>query len=128
MSLSTLETRKSAAVDFLQRVVAGEIEEAYRRHVDMGGKHHNPYFPAGFAALQQAMAEAHLQFPDKRFTILHVLGDGDLVAVHSRMEHNPGQPAIAVVHLFRFDGAKVVELWDCGQVVPADSPNADGSF
>ncbi len=124
----TIRANKQAAVDFLQLVVAGRIEEAYQTHVDMQGKHHNPYFPAGFAALQQAMTEAHVQYPDKQFTIHHVLGDGDLVAVHSQMVHGPDQPAIAVVHLFRFHAGKVVELWDCGQPIPADSPNVDGSF
>lgn len=33
-----------------------------------------------------------------------------------------------VVHLLRFRGGKIVEIWDCGQPVPADSPNSDGAF
>jgi hypothetical protein len=35
---------------------------------------------------------------------------------------------MVVVHLFRFQGDKVVEMWDLGQAVPADSPNQDGIF
>jgi len=32
------------------------------------------------------------------------------------------------VRPFRFEGGKVVELWDIGQLLPNDSPNADGAF
>jgi len=124
------ETRscKQAAVQFLQFVVAGRIEEAYRKFVDMAGKHHNPFFPAGFPALQEAMIENHGRFPDKQLTVRNVLGERDLVAVHSHIVPHPGEPGMAVVHLFRFQGERIVELWDCGQPVPPDSPNEDGAF
>ena len=121
-------TRKQAAVDFLQLVVAGRIDEAYKNHVDMAGKHHNPFFPEGFPALQKAMIKNHVQFPNKQVEVKNVLGDGDLVAVHSRIALRPGDTGIAAVHLFRFQGEKIVELWDCGQPVPPDSPNKDGAF
>ena len=119
---------KQAAVTFLESVIAGNIDEAYEKFVDMNGKHHNPYFPAGFAALKQAQKDNHAQFPNKQFHIHHVLGDGDMVAVHSHVVLKPGEPGIAVVHLFRFGDGKVVELWDCAVLIPADSPNRDGVF
>ncbi len=56
------------------------------------------------------------------------LEDGDLVAVHSRVRLKPGEPGIAIVHIFRFEGDLVAELWDVGQPVPSDSPNANGMF
>jgi predicted SnoaL-like aldol condensation-catalyzing enzyme len=34
----------------------------------------------------------------------------------------------AVVHIVRFDGEKIAEMWDVGQAVPADSPNENGMF
>ncbi len=120
--------RKQAAVQFLQLVVAGSIDEAYQKHVDLRGKHHNPFFPAGFPALRKAMNENHVQFPNKQLTVKNVLGDGDLVAVHSHIVLRPGETGISAVHLFRFRGDKIVEMWDCGQPVPADSPNKDGAF
>jgi hypothetical protein len=46
-------------------------------------------------------------------------------AVH----HNPYFPAgFATLHLFRFEAGKIVELWDLGQPMPAESPNKDGMF
>jgi predicted SnoaL-like aldol condensation-catalyzing enzyme len=31
-----------------------------------------------------------------------------------------------LVHIFRFDGGLIAELWDIGQPVPEDSPNERG--
>jgi len=125
---NALHRRKQAAVQFLELVVAGRIDEAFSKHVDMGGKHHNPFFPAGFLALQKAMTENHIQFPNKRLTVKNILGEADLVAVHSHVELRPRQSGMAVVHLFRFHRDKIIELWDCGQSLPASSPNQDGAF
>jgi predicted SnoaL-like aldol condensation-catalyzing enzyme len=125
---NTIRIYKQTAVEFLQLVVAGRIDEAYQKHVDMNGKHHNPYFPAGFQALKKAMQENHAQFPTKQHTVRNVLGDGELVAVHGHLVLTPKEKEMAVVHLFRFRGDQIVELWDCGQPLPPDSPNADGTF
>ncbi len=74
------------------------------------------------------MIENHAQFPSKHLSVKNVLGDGDLVAVHSHIVLRPGETGIVAVHLFRFQGDKIVEMWECGQIVPADSPNKDGAF
>jgi predicted SnoaL-like aldol condensation-catalyzing enzyme len=123
-----LQGRKQAAVGFLKLVVAGRIDEAYRKYVDMQGRHHNPFFPAGFQALQKAMIDNHVEMPNKQITVKNVLGDGDLVAVHSHLVLGPGGNGMVVVHMFRFQGDRIVEMWDCGQNLPADSPNNDAAF
>ena len=128
MEDKTTSTRRQAAVQFLQMVVAGDIEEAYRKCVDMKGKHHNFYFPAGFPALQKAMIENHDQFPNKQLFVKKVLEDGDLVAVHSRLILNKEENDMAVLHLFRFEANRIVEMWDIGNTIAADSPNTDGAF
>ncbi len=74
------------------------------------------------------MIENHVHFPNKQLTIKNVLGDGDLVSVHSHILLRPGETGISAVHLFRFQDYKIVEMWDIGQPVPADSPNKDGAF
>ncbi len=122
------QAHKRSAVAFLQLAIAGRIDEAYQKYVDMQGKHHNPFFSAGFPALKKGMIENHAQFPNKQLSVKNVLGDGDLVAVHSHIVPSPGDQGVATVHLFRFHGDKIVEMWDLGQAVPADSPNKDGMF
>lgn len=124
------ETRshKQAAVQFLQLVIAGKFDEAYQRYVDMNGKHHNVFFRAGFSNLKKAMAENHVQLPNKQFTPINIIADGDFVAVHSRLVLKQGDQEMAVVHIFHFKGGKIVEMWDCGQAIPPDSPNTDGAF
>ena len=123
-----IQAHKQAAVQFLELVVEGKIEEAYAKFVEMSGRHHNPFFPAGFPALRKAMRENHEQFPEKRLKVKHVLGDGEMVAVHSHIVHHPGQIGVAAVHIFRFSNDKIVEMWDCGQAIPEESPNRDGMF
>lgn len=123
-----MRSRKQTAVDFLQMVVSGDIGEAYRKHMDMDGKHHNAYFPAGFPALEKAMSENHGQFPDKKLVVNNVIAEGDLVAVHSHLIFEKGGDEMSVVHIFRFMNDKIVEMWDVGQAIPKESPNADGAF
>jgi predicted SnoaL-like aldol condensation-catalyzing enzyme len=120
--------RKQIAVEFLEMVGAGKIDDAYREYADPNGKHHNPFFAPGFTALREAMKENALQFPAMRLTVKNVIGDGDLVAIHSHVVLRPGEPGLATMHLFRFKGNKIVEIWDIGQPVPADSTNQDGMF
>ena len=119
---------KLVAADFLEMVGAGRIDEAYEKHVEPSGKHHNPFFPAGFASLRKAMIENHNMFPNMALTVKHLLGEGDLVAVQSHIVLTPRDAGVMVVHLFRFQGGRIMEIWDCGQPIPPNSPNADGAF
>ena len=119
---------KQIARQFMELVIAGKIDDAYKKYVSSNGKHHNAYFREGFQALQEAMKENHLQFPNKQFTIEHVISDGELVAIHSHIVLRQGEAGMAAIHLFRFQGNKIVEMWDIGEPIPADSPNQDGVF
>jgi predicted SnoaL-like aldol condensation-catalyzing enzyme len=123
-----VDDHKQAAVHFLKLVETGQIEEAYQRYAAVNGKHHNPYFRAGFPALQKGKQANHDQFPNMRLTVKNVIGEGDLVAVHSQVVQSPGEQGMAAVHIFRFEGDKFVEFWDCGEPAPAESQNEDGMF
>lgn len=131
MSTSTVETaqaQKEAAMDFLRLVASGKVREAYRKHVGPEFRHHNAYFRSDAESLMTAMEENAAKNPNKTLDIKHALQDGDLVAVHSHVRQHPGDRGGAVVHIFRFQGDRVVELWDVGQAVPEDSPNELGMF
>jgi predicted SnoaL-like aldol condensation-catalyzing enzyme len=119
---------KDAAVSFLQSVASGRVREAFARHVGHGFRHHNPYFAGDAEALMTGMEENARQNPDKRLDILRTLQDGDLVAVHSHVRHARDDRGAALMHLFRFEGDRIVELWDIGQPVPETTVNTNGMF
>jgi predicted SnoaL-like aldol condensation-catalyzing enzyme len=123
-----MESRKAVAITFLRLAASGHVRDAFEKHVGKGFRHHNPFFRGDAEALIAAMEENARQNPDKRLDVLRALEDDDLVAVHSHVRQNPGDRGAVVVHIFRFDGDRIVELWDIGQPVLADSVNANGMF
>lgn len=123
----TAEEKKKVAVDFLRLAGQGHPREM-QAALKPGGIHHNVYVQRGWDALLTAMEEAGKKSPNKRLDVKHAVCEGDLVAVHSHVVHKPDDPGSAVVHIFRFEGDKIAEMWDVGLSIPADAPNADGAF
>ena len=119
---------KEAAASFLRLASSGKVKEAYQQYVGASFRHHNPYFHGDAEALRAAMQENAAQFPQKAIDIKRVLVDGDLVAVHAHVRLKPGDLGVATIHIFRFEGDRIVELWDVGQAVPDSSPNKNGMF
>jgi predicted SnoaL-like aldol condensation-catalyzing enzyme len=120
---------KEAAIDFLRLVASGEIQEAYRRYIADDFLHHNGHFKGDRQSLMKAMEDNHVQNPNKVLTVKHALREGDLVAIHSHIRKGPNDDlGAAVVHIFRFEDNRVVELWDLGEPVPADLVNENGMF
>lgn len=127
-SVNSVTNHKDAAVEFLCLAATGNVREAYRQHVCPGFRHHNPFFHGDAESLMVAMEENAAKNPDKVLEIQRALQDGNLVAVHSRVKLKPGDPGVALVHIFRFQGNHIAELWDVGQAVPENSPNEYGMF
>jgi predicted SnoaL-like aldol condensation-catalyzing enzyme len=69
-----------------------------------------------------------VRVPNRAFTVQRVLEDGDHVVVHSKVERSAKPFVVSVVHIFRFEGERIAELWDVGMPVPDPCPNADGPF
>ena len=126
--MAVMTARKDAAVSFLQLVASGRVREAFARYAAPAFRHHNAFFDAAAESLMHGMEENARQFPEKRLDVKHALEDGDWVAVHSHVRHTPDERGYALVHIFRFDGDRVAELWDLAQEVPANSPNINGMF
>jgi predicted SnoaL-like aldol condensation-catalyzing enzyme len=121
-------TRKDTAKEFLRLCATGKVRDAYERFAAPNFRHHNPYFRGDAASLRAGMEEAAAKFPQTRIEPKHVFEEGDRVAVHSRVQHAPSEPDIALVHIFRFEGERIAELWDVGTQAPKDSPNQHGLF
>ncbi len=120
--------KREIAISFLKLASSGRLDEAYANHIGANFRHHNPYFRGDAESLKAGMAEAHQKFPNTTLDVQRVFESDDLVAVHSRVRHSPDTPEIAVVHIFRFEGDRIVEMWDIGQEAPKDSPNENGMF
>ena len=119
---------KYAALDFLKLAAAGDVDEAYERHVAPGFRHHNPAFRGDADSLKAGMQTNARQNPDKRLEVQRALQDGNEVMVFSRVRQGPDDRGAAVVHLFRFEDGMIVELWDVAQAVPEKSDNENGMF
>lgn len=121
-----MNTKKQTAIQFLELVSKGDVEPAYNNFVHSGLIHHNIYFKGDATSLKQAMKENAEQFPEKKYETLRALEDGDLVTVHGKVSF--GGKVYGLIHIFRFDGDKIMEMWEASQEELKDSPNENGLF
>src|SRR6266487_2197954 len=121
-------SHKEVALSFLRIAASGNVREAFQKHVAPGFRHHNPYFRGDAESLMIGMEENAAKYPNKVLEIQRAIEEGDLLAVHSRVRMKPDDPGVALVHIFKFQGDRIVELWDLGQPVPENSPNENGMF
>jgi len=119
---------KQIATDFLKLASRGNSKEAFSKYIGKNFKHHNIYFKGDGESLMIAMEENVKKNPTKVFDIKRSLQDGDWVATHSHVRQKPEDPGAAVVHIFRFENDKIIELWDLGQAVPLETVNENGIF
>lgn len=121
-------SKKDIAVAFLKQASSGKAREAFNLYVHPQFTHHNPYFSGDGNSLLIGMEENAVQFPDKVFEVLRVLEDGDFVVVHGRVRLSPELPEIVLMHMFHFEGDRIIEEWEAAQEVPPESPNENGMF
>ena len=107
---------------------SGKVSEAYAKFVGADFRHHNPFFEGSAKSLQAGMEENARQNPNKIFEVKRVIAEGDLVVTHSHVRQKLEDLGAAVVHIFRFENGKIVELWDLGQPIPDTSANKNGMF
>lgn len=133
--MSQLEAdRKRVAVEFLNLIGQEKFKEGLR-YFSSDAKTHNPYVAGGMEQLTDAMEVANKEgkamYPRAQFAIKHALADGDLVAVHTELlsdKSKSSEGGLRQMHLFRFEGDKIVEYWDITQQVLPDMPNASAAF
>jgi predicted SnoaL-like aldol condensation-catalyzing enzyme len=131
------KVRKDIAVEFLNLIGLGKPKDGLL-FFDPECETHNPYIKGGMEELIDAMIAVQKQAADGiikgskadfKLVIRQVLGDGDVVAVHTQLASSkPSEGGLRQVHIFRFRGDKIVEYWDITQMIAEDMPNADGAF
>lgn len=117
---------REIATKFLETCALQSPKTAFAQYVNENFKHHNQYFKGDAASLMNAMIEADQAEPNRSFTVKQVYQTGDRVAVYSHVVKDKRE--IAVVHMLRFEGGKISEMWDIGQVLEKSSPNENGVF
>lgn len=122
------ESNKEAATHFLKLAANGQVREAYEKFVGPGFRHHNPFYEGSAESLRAGMEENARQNPEKSLEVRQAIAEGAFVVVHSHVRQKPVDPGAVVVHIFRFENGRIVELWDVGQPIPEESPNQYGMF
>ncbi len=124
-----MKDNKDIAITFLKMSGNGNIREAFSQFVGSGFKHHNPFFEGSAEALMAGMEENVRQNPgSKVLEVKHAIAEGDFVMLHTHVRQKPRDRGAAVVHIYRFENGRIVELWDLGQPVPENSVNQYGMF
>ena len=118
--------KKEIAATFLKLASSGTVRQAYDKYVHPDFKHHLIYFKGDRQSLLEAMEENARQFPGKTYEVLRTLEDGDLVAVHGKVVLGP--KVYGLIHIFRFEGERIIESWEASQEELKDSPNENGLF
>ena len=119
---------RDIASEFLRMCARGEVREAYARFVSDDFVHHNAWFAGDRESLLLAMEQSAAAEPNKSFEVRQVIDGGDRIALLSHLKRASVDVEYAVVHIARIEGGRIVELWDVGQEIPKDSPNANGMF
>ena len=120
-------SKKEIAETFLQLASSGKVREAFACHVHSQFRHHHAYFNGDRESLLRGMEQNAKQFPGKTYRTLRAIEEGDLVAVHGRIVLSP-ESQWSVIHIFRFEGDKIIEEWEASQEAFQDSPNENGIF
>ena len=128
MVVTPTTSHKTAAQSFLRLAASGDVRRAFAMYTGEGFRHHNPYFPGTAEALMAGMEESARQNPEKTIEFKRLLEEDDQVCVLSLVRMKPGDRGVALVHIFRFEHDRIVELWDIAQPIPDTSPNANGMF
>ena len=124
----TARSKTDIATEFLTMCANGQVQDAYDRHVAPDFRHHNAWFPSDRQSLLDGMAQSAKSEPNKSFAVKQAIEAADRVATLSHVRREQAGAEFAAVHILRFEGDRIVEMWDVGQEIPKDSPNTLGMF
>lgn len=128
-SASNALRNKQRAVAFYGEFFNRHDLSAAERFIAPSYVQHNPRVANGRDAFVAAFAQIFARYPQRHSTVHRVIADGDLVALHVQTVNDSSDPGMAIVDIFRFDGAgNIVEHWDVMQPVPATTASGNGMF
>ncbi|MBL4938529.1 hypothetical protein JK636_22760 [Clostridium sp. YIM B02515] len=118
---------KGIAKAFLQGIVTDKVRDVYDLYTLPNFKHHNGFYSGDRESLLEGMVDSNTVFPNKKLTIKLAVAEPPYVTLLSHVQITEDKE-VAVVHLYRFEGEKIAEMWDISQEVPENSPNENSMF
>ncbi len=125
---------KKIVEEYFELIKQGKFKEGLR-FFSSNCKTHNPFVAGNMENIIDAMIAANKdygpKYPEAKFSLRFVLTDRDMVAAYTQLMANQNKPAeggLRQVHLFRFEGDKIVEYWDITQQIMPNTPNPAGIF
>ncbi|HOS48607.1 MAG TPA: ester cyclase [Bacteroidia bacterium] len=123
-----LNNLKAIAKAFLQAASSHQVSEGYDLYVSEKFVHHNIHFKSDAHTLKAGMMQSAEMFPEKIFEVKQCIAENDKVMTYSHVRLTPDDKGFALMHLFRFENNKIVELWDIAQQIPESIANELGAF
>ena len=112
------DKNKKNAVAFYQMAYDGKPAEAVKMYVGDDYIQHNPDVENGLEGFINYFLRMGKEYPDKSIEFVRVIGEGELVALHTHQTW-PGNEEYITMDFFRFDDlGKIVEHWDSIQKIP----------
>ena len=106
----------------------GDVDGAIARYVGETYTQHTAAAEDGVEGLRAYINIFLNTFPKAKGDIRHVIGDGDLVAVHKLWTGLVSENGDIGVDIFRVENGKLVEHWDVIQAIPDTSKNDNTMF
>ncbi|ERI91386.1 SnoaL-like polyketide cyclase [Clostridiales bacterium oral taxon 876 str. F0540] len=119
--------QKDIAKAFLEGIVTDKVREVYDLYTLPNFIHHNGFYSGDRDSLLEGMVDSNKIFPNKKLTIKLAVAEPPYVTLLSRVQITEAKE-VAVVHIYRFEGEKIAEMWDVSQEAPDNSPNENGMF
>ncbi len=112
------DKNKKNAVAFYQMAYDGKPAEAVKMYVGDDYIQHNPDVENGLEGFINYFLRMGEEYPDKSIEFVRVIGEGELVALHTHQTW-PGNEEYITMDFFRFDDlGKIIEHWDSIQKIP----------
>lgn len=123
--MTDLEKNKQSAIAFYKTAYEGNPQAAINRYVGKEYIQHNPLVEDGKEGFIEYFQNMNKEYPDKSIEFVRVIGEGDLVSLHTHQTW-PGDEEYVTMDFFRFEDGKIVEHWDSIQQVPKEPKNNNG--